>query len=107
MSRVKRRKAVKRLEDVMCRAREIVQQLADGTEDPLVCYGRLHKIYSSHNIVHDQFKPFFEIPGVNLCESFVADYEFRTTIRRLARGWLAKDVESATPAALRQPRRTG
>lgn len=107
MAQVKKRKALRRLEGVMERARTIVQQLADGTEDPFICYGRLHKIYCAYNTVHDQFRQFFSIPGVDPCGHFNVDDEFRRTVRKLAQEWLAKDVASATPAALSRVRRVG
>ena len=89
----------------MERARAIVQKLADGTEDPFVCYGQLHKIYCGNNTVHDQFKQFFTIPGVEPTGHICVDDQLRQKLRDLAREWLAKDFDSATPVALRPTKR--
>lgn len=93
MVRIKRRKAQIRHRKAMERARALLQQLIDGSEDPYVCYMQLYGFYCANTGLHDEFRHFFTIPDVYPDSYIRVDDEFRQTIRDLAQKWLANHSE--------------
>ncbi|MGH9730171.1 MAG: hypothetical protein ACRD4A_00620 [Candidatus Acidiferrales bacterium] len=93
MVRIKRPKARARHGKAMARARALLQQLIDGSEDPYLCYMQRYGLYCANTGLHDEFRHFFRLPGVDP-ESYIrVDDEFRQTIRDLAGEWLADHSE--------------
>lgn len=95
MERVKKAKARERRRKEMDRARNLLQEAVDGRLDPYVAYRELYHIYCGNTPLHDEFRHFFRLPGIEPDGCFSVDEKFRETVRVLARKWLAKQVESA------------
>jgi hypothetical protein len=89
MIRVKTIKARKGYARAMQRARDLLRAASDGTLDPYIAYRQLYDLYCANTPLHDHFRHFFSIPGVEPDGQLRVDDEFREMVRGLAKAWLA------------------
>jgi len=83
-----------RRSDAVERAREVLQQVVDGSVDPYEGYRRVYAIYLGSSGLAEELKPFFRLHGVEPDGFLSVNDSFRTTIRRLAAEWLKGDWPS-------------
>ena len=83
----KARIAARRAEAVE-RARQVLQQVVDGSLDAYEGYRSIYGIYLDTSGLAEELKPFFRLPGVEPDGFLHVDDEFRIMIRRLAGEWL-------------------
>jgi hypothetical protein len=74
--------------DAVERARQVFQQVVNGSLDPYEGYRQVHGIYLASDGLAEELKPFFRLPGVEPDGFLHVDGEFRAMIRQLAGQWL-------------------
>jgi hypothetical protein len=86
----KARVATRRVEAVE-RARQVLQQVVDGSLDAYEGYRSIYGIYLDTSGLAEELKQFFRLPGVEPDGFLHVDDEFRIMIRRLAGEWLHRN----------------